>query len=72
MKRIRSKYLFHGTSSIYRASIEKDGLLPVNGELHLTTLPSLALDEAHWTVNGEDPRYGYKEAVGGPLLIVKG
>ena len=71
MKRIRFKYLFHGTSSIYRESIESNGLLPVNGALHLTTHPAVALDEAFFTVNGEDPRYGYKTGVGGDLLIVK-
>jgi hypothetical protein len=71
MKRIRFKYLFHGTSSIFRESIEKDGLLPVNGALHLTTDPALALDEAYWTVKGEDPSSGYKKAVGGTPLIVK-
>src|ERR1035441_10686211 len=70
MKRIRFKYLFHGTSSVFKRGIEKDGLLPVNGALHLTTDPSLAWDEANWTVNGEDPRYGYKRAIGGNPLIV--
>jgi hypothetical protein len=71
MGRVRFKYLFHGTSSICRAAIEANGLLPVNGLLHLTTLPSLALDEAYWTVKGEDPHHGYKTPVGGDLLIVK-
>jgi len=71
MKRIRFKYLFHGTSTVFRRGIETDGLLPVNGALHLTTDPSLAWDEANWTVNGEDPRHGYKLAVGGEPLIVK-
>ena len=71
MKRIRFKYLFHGTSSIFRESIEKDGLLPLNGALHLATDPSLALEEANWTVKGEDPSSGYKRAVGGDPLIVK-
>jgi hypothetical protein len=71
MKRIRFKYLFHGTSSIFRESIEKDGLLPINGALHLTTDPALAFDEAYWTVRGEDPSSGYKKAVGGTPLIVK-
>jgi hypothetical protein len=70
MKRIRFKYLFHGTSSIFRESIEKDGLLPINGALHLTTDPSLAYEEAKWTVMG-DPSSGYKRAVGGNPLIVK-
>jgi hypothetical protein len=71
MKRIRFKYLFHGTSSVFRGDIEKCGLLPVNGALHLTTDPSLAWGEANWTVNGEDPRHGYKRAVGGKPLIVR-
>ena len=71
MKRIRFKYLFHGTSSIFRETIEEDGLLPVNGALHLTTDPSLALQEASWTVEGEDPSSGYKKAVGGEPIMVK-
>jgi hypothetical protein len=71
MRRIRFKHLFHGTSSIFRESIGKDGLLPISGALHLTTDPSLALEEANWTVNGEDPSSGYKTAVGGDPLIVK-
>jgi hypothetical protein len=71
MKRIRFKYLFHGTSSVFRQGIEKEGLLPLNGALHLTTDPSLAWDEANWTVNGEDLHYGYKRSVGGKPLIVK-
>jgi hypothetical protein len=70
MKRIRFKYLFHGTSSIYRKGIESNGLLPVNGSLHLTTHPGIAMDEAVFTVRGEDLRYGYKKGVGGcPLLV---
>lgn len=69
--RIRFKYLFHGTSSVFRLAIETDGLLPVNGALHLTTDPSLAWEEANWTVKGEDLRYGYKQAAGGTPLIVK-
>jgi hypothetical protein len=69
--RIRFKYLFHGTSSVFRLAIERDGLLPVNGALHLTTDPSLACQEANWTVTGEDPRHGYKQAAGGTPLIVK-
>lgn len=71
VERIRFKYLFHGTSSVFRLAIERDGLLPVNGALHLTTYPSLALLEAIGTVQGEDSRYGYKQAVGGTPLIVK-
>ena len=71
MKRIRFKYLFHGTSSIYRESIESNGLLPVNGALHLTTHSGIALDEAVFTVRGEDLRYGYKRRVGGSPLVVK-
>jgi hypothetical protein len=71
MKRIRFKYLFHGTSSIYRESIEKDGLRPVNGALHLTTEPWLAWTEANWTVFGEDQSSGYKTGVGGRPLVVK-
>lgn len=71
MKRIRFKYLFHGTSSVCRQGIEKDGLLPFNGALHLTTDPFTALEEANWTVNGEDLRHGYKLGVGGKPIIVK-
>lgn len=70
MKRIRFKYLFHGTSSVFRQGIEKEGLLLVNGTLHLTRDPSLAWDEANWTVNSEDPRYGDKHAVSGKPLVV--
>jgi hypothetical protein len=70
MSRIRFKCLFHGTSSVFRQSIENEGLLPVNGVLHLTTDPSLAWDEANWTVSGEDQRHGYKIGVGGKPLIV--
>lgn len=69
--RIRFKYLFNGTSSVFGLAIETDGLLPVNGALHLTTDPSVAGEEANWTVKGEDPRYGYKQAAGGTPLIVK-
>jgi hypothetical protein len=71
VKRIRFKYLFHGTSSTYRKSIETKGLLPVNGALHLTTHPCIALGEAVFTVRGEDLRYGYKRSVGGFPLVVK-
>lgn len=71
MSRIRFKYLFHGTSSIFRRRIEKEGLLPRNGALHLTTNPEIAWEEADRTVRGEDPQYGYKRAVGGEPLIVK-
>ena len=71
MKRICFKYLFHGTSSIYRKGIESNGLLPVNGALHLTTHPGIAIDEAVFTVRGEDLRYGYKKGVGGCPLVVR-
>ena len=71
MSRIRFKYLFHGTSSLYRADIEKAGLLPVNGLLHLTTHPLVALMEAEWTVSGEPHlKAGYKKGVGGGRLVV--
>lgn len=71
MRRIRFKYLFHGTSSIFRESIEKGGLLPKNGALHLTTDPGLAWTEANWTVHGEDLSSGYKRGVGGRPLLVR-
>jgi hypothetical protein len=71
MRRIRFKYLFHGTSSIYRDRIEKNGLLPVNGALHLTTNPCIAMDEAVFSVRGELRYGGYKTGVGGFPLVVK-
>jgi hypothetical protein len=71
MSKIRFKYLFHGTSSLYRESIEKNGLVPVKGALHLTTHPLVALMEAEWTVNGEHHlKAGYKKGVGGFRLVV--
>jgi hypothetical protein len=51
--------------------MERDGLLPVNGALHVTTHPLVALMEAEWTVNGERHlKAGYKEGVGGLRLVV--
>ena len=72
MRPIRFRYLFHGTSSKYRADIERDGLLPINGRLYLTTHPAIAFEEAENTVRGElHLIHGYKRAVGGNPLIVK-
>ena len=72
MRPIRFRYLFHGTSSKYRGDIERDGLLPINGKLHLTTHPAIAFEEAENTVGGEPHLvHGYKSAVGGNPLIVK-
>lgn len=72
MSRIPFKYLFHGTSSLFRDGIEKHGLLPVNGALHLTTHPLVALMEAEWTVNGEAHlEAGYKKGAGGWQLVVR-
>ncbi|MBZ5618150.1 MAG: hypothetical protein LAQ69_05345 [Acidobacteriia bacterium] len=68
---VKFRYLFHGTSSIHRASIQESGLLPRNGAIHLTTHPKVALIEAKRTVKGEGylPN-GYKGGTGGLPLIV--
>jgi len=72
VKPIRFRYLLHGTSSKHRAHIESNGLLPVNGKLHLTTNPAIAFDEAENTVKGEPHLiHGYKIGIGGDPLIVK-
>lgn len=64
---IRFRYLFHGTSSLY-----KRGLLPCNGVLHLTTHPFVALLEAWRTVSGERGFPGaHKPGVGGWPVVVK-
>jgi len=67
----RFRYLFHGTSSVYRKNIREDGLLPSYGVLHLTTHPFVALWEAQGTVFGEEGFPGaYKPGVGGFPLVV--
>src|SRR5882757_8971638 len=64
-------YLFHGTSTVHKPSIEESGLTPRNGAVHLTTHPEVALFEAQNTVHGEhNMRGGYKAAIGGLPLIV--
>lgn len=69
---LRFPYLFHGTSSIHRRNIQENGLLPVNGVLHVTTHPFVALWEAWRTVSGEEGFPGaYKSGVGGWPLVVK-
>jgi hypothetical protein len=73
MNPMRFKFLFHGTSSIYRDSIGANGLLPNNGDLHLATYPCVALLEADRRINGDERQLlgGYKKPVGGFRLIVK-
>jgi hypothetical protein len=69
--RVKFRYLFHGTSSVHKASIQESGLLPRHGPIHLTTHPKLALVEAIRTVSGEGYLLnGYKEGVGGSPIIV--
>ena len=69
---VRFPYLFHGTSSFYQRNIQQNGLLPVNGVLHLTTHPFVALLEAHRTVCGEEGFPGArKPGVGGFAVVVK-
>ena len=69
---IRFRYLFHGTSSIYRTNLQQKGLLPSGGVLHLTTHPFVALLEAHRTVCGETGFPGaHKPGVGGFPVVVK-
>jgi hypothetical protein len=69
---VKFQYLFHGTSTVYKTSIQECGLMPRNGALHLTTHPEVALFEARNTVHGEpNLRGGYKQAIGGmPLVVV--
>ena len=69
---IRFRYLFHGTSSLYKRDIREKGLLPCNGVLHLTTHPFVALLEAGRTVSGEEGFPGaHKRGVGGWPVVVK-
>lgn len=69
---ITFSHLFHGTSTIYKTNIQENGLMPINGPIHLTTHPEVALIEAQRTVNGEaNLRAGYKKASGGlPLIVI--
>ena len=69
------QYLFHGTSSVYKNSIQQHGLLPgaeTSGKetkedgVYLTTDFHLAVREAGFTVNGENG----EEGVGGSKVVV--
>jgi hypothetical protein len=68
---VKFRQLFHGTSSLYKAAIQENGLLPRDGPIYLSTQPKVALLEADRTVRGEDNlRDGYKKGVGGAPLLV--
>jgi hypothetical protein len=68
---IKFRHLFHGTSSVYKASIQEAGLLPQSRPIFLTTHPLVALMEAHRTVDGEENLLqGYKKRVGGSPIVV--
>jgi hypothetical protein len=68
---VKFRFLFHGTSSFHKPSIQKNGLSPRNGTVYLTTHPRIALLEAERTVKGEaNLREGYKRGVGGSPIIV--
>jgi hypothetical protein len=68
---VKFQNLFHGTSSVHKASILANGLLPQNDAIYLTTHPEVALLEADRTVSGEGYlRGGYKQGIGGEPLVV--
>ena len=69
------QYLFHGTSSVYKSSIQQHGLRSDEGTLkntkeqgvYLTTDFHLAVREAGFTVKGEN---GEEGAGGRPVVVV--